>query len=195
MGLEPGKLLIFYEEQQRAGVTRGRDLGVQMVGPLIIRHGTPAQKAYWLPRMLSCEDLWCQGYSEPGSGSDLASLRCAARREGDGFVIDGQKIWTTMAQDSTHIFMLARTDPKPARRQDGISFLLVPMDQPGVTVRPIRTLAGDAEFCEVFFDGARAPAENLVGELDKGWAMAKTLLGFERIFIGAPMLAQHALWQ
>ncbi|WP_374684952.1 acyl-CoA dehydrogenase family protein [Mesorhizobium sp. J428] len=166
-----------------------------MVGPLIIKFGTDAQKAYWLPRILSCEDIWCQGYSEPGAGSDLANLRTNAVIDGDEFVINGQKIWTTMAHDSTHIFMLVRTDPKAPKKQQGISFILVPMDQPGVEVRTITTLAGETEFCEVFFDDARTPCENLVGELNKGWTMAKSLLSFERVFIGAPNLAQNAIGQ
>ena len=110
MGLNAAKLLIFYEEQQRWGVNRGRDMGVQMVGPLIIKFGTQEQKDYWLPRILSCEDIWCQGYSEPGAGSDLANLRTRAEIDGDDFVINGQKIWTTMAHDATHIFMLVRSD-------------------------------------------------------------------------------------
>lgn len=195
MGLSASKLLIFYEEQQRWGVNRGRDMGVQMVGPLIIKFGTEAQKAYWLPRILSCKDIWCQGYSEPGAGSDLANLRTSAVIKGDEFVINGQKIWTTMAHDATHIFMLVRTDPKAPKKQQGISFILVPMDQPGIEVRTITTLAGETEFCEVFFDDARTPFENLVGELNKGWTMAKSLLSFERVFIGAPNLAQNALGQ
>lgn len=195
MGLNAAKLLIFYEEQQRWGVNRGRDMGVQMVGPLIIKYGAEAQKAYWLPRILSCEDIWCQGYSEPGAGSDLANLRTRAVIDGDNFVINGQKIWTTMAHDSTHIFMLVRTDANAPKKQQGISFLLVPMNQPGIQVRTITTLAGETEFCEVFFDDARTPCENLVGELNKGWTMAKSLLSFERVFIGAPNLAQNALGQ
>ncbi|WP_026757567.1 acyl-CoA dehydrogenase family protein [Sediminimonas qiaohouensis] len=195
MGLNAAKLLIFYEEQQRWGVNRGRDMGVQMVGPLIIKFGTPDQKEYWLPRILSCEDIWCQGYSEPGAGSDLANLRTRAESDGDDFVINGQKIWTTMAHDATHIFMLVRTDPDAPKKQQGISFLLAPMDQPGVEVRTITTLSGETEFCEVFFDNARTPRENLVGELNKGWTMAKALLSFERIFIGSPSLAQNALGQ
>jgi alkylation response protein AidB-like acyl-CoA dehydrogenase len=195
MGLDASKLLIFYEEQQRWGVTRGRDMGIQMVGPLIIRFGTEAQKKYWLPRILTCEDIWCQGYSEPGAGSDLANLRTSAVIEGDDFVIDGQKIWTTLAHDATHIFMLVRTDPRAAKKQEGISFLLVDMRQSGIRVRPIITLAGEDEFCEVFFDKARTPRENLVGRLNDGWTMAKALLGYERLFIGAPNLAQNALGQ
>jgi len=195
MGLEAAKLLIFYEEQQRYGVNRGRDMGIQMVGPLIIKFGTQAQKDYWLPRILSCEDIWCQGYSEPGAGSDLANLRTSAVIDGDDFVINGQKIWTTMAHDATHIFMLVRTDPDAPKKQQGISFVLADMDQTGVDVRTITTLAGETEFCEVFFDNARAPRANLVGEINKGWSMAKALLSFERIFIGSPGLAQNALGQ
>ena len=195
MGLEAAKLLIFYEEQQRYGVNRGRDMGIQMVGPLIIKFGTQAQKHYWLPRILSCEDIWCQGYSEPGAGSDLANLRTSAVIDGDDFVINGQKIWTTMAHDATHIFMLVRTDPDAPKKQQGISFVLADMDQTGVDVRTITTLAGETEFCEVFFDNARAPRANLVGEINKGWSMAKALLSFERIFIGSPGLAQNALGQ
>lgn len=193
MELNAAKLLIFYEEQQRWGVNRGRDMGIQMVGPLIIKFGTQEQKDYWLPRILSCEDIWCQGYSEPGAGSDLANLRTRAEIDGDDFVINGQKIWTTMAHDSTHIFMLVRTDPDAPKKQQGISFVLAPMDQPGVEVRTITTLSGETEFCEVFFDNARTPRENLVGEMNKGWTMAKALLSFERIFIGSPSLAQNAL--
>ena len=195
MGLGAAKLLIYYEEQQNFGVIRGRDMGVQMVGPLIIKFGTQAQKDDWLPRVLSCEDIWCQGYSEPGSGSDLASLRTSAVIDGDDFVINGQKIWTTMAHDASHIFMLVRTDPDAPKKQQGISFVLMDMDQPGITVRNIDTLAGEPEFCEVFFDDARTPVANMVGEMNNGWSMAKALLGFERIFIGAPNLAQNALVQ
>jgi len=195
MGLDAAKILIFYEEQQNWGVTRGRDMGVQMVGPLIIKFGTDAQKEYWLPRILSCETIWCQGYSEPGAGSDLASLRTTAIVDGDDFVINGQKIWTTMAHDADHIFMLVRTDPDAPKKQQGISFVLAKMDQPGIEVRTITTLSGEKEFCEVFFDDARAPVANLVGELNNGWSMAKALLSFERIFIGAPNMAQNALVQ
>ena len=195
MGLGAAKLLIFYEEQQRWGVTRGRDMGVLMVGPLIIKFGTDAQKEYWLPRILSCETIWCQGYSEPGAGSDLASLRTTAIVDGDDFVINGQKIWTTMAHDADHIFMLVRTDPDAPKKQQGISFVLAKMDQPGIEVRTIVTLSGEEEFCEVFFENARAPVANLVGEMNNGWSMAKALLSFERIFIGSPNMAQNALMQ
>jgi alkylation response protein AidB-like acyl-CoA dehydrogenase len=195
MGLNQSKLLILYVEEQRLGVSRGVDMGVQMVGPLVLHFGTQAQKDHWLPRILSYETIWCQGYSEPGAGSDLANLRTQAVLEGDEFGINGQKIWTTMAQDATHIFMLVRTDPNAPKKQQGISFLLARMDQPGITVRTIKTLAGEEEFCEVFLDNARTPRENLVGEMNKGWTMAKALLSFERIFIGSPNLAQNALIQ
>ncbi len=195
MGLSPAKLLVFIEEQERWGVARGRDMGVQMVGPLLIRFGTEAQKRYWLPRILTCEHIWCQGYSEPNAGSDLAGLATRAVREGDHFIVTGQKIWTTLADDATHMFMLVRTDPDAPKKQAGISFLLVEMKSPGITVRPITTLAGEAEFCEVFFEEVRVPVANLVGEVDEGWRMAKTLLGFERLFIGSPKLARNALVQ
>ncbi len=192
MGLDPAKLLIFYEEHERWGVSRFLDQGILMVGPLIIKHGTPAQQAQWLPKILSCEHLWCQGYSEPNAGSDLASLRTEAVADGDEYVINGQKIWTTLAQDGTHIFVLARTD-KEAKKQAGISFFLVDMDQPGIRVRPIRDIAGHSELCEVFLDNVRVPAANLVGALNEGWNIAKALLGFERIFLGSPKYPNYAL--
>ncbi|WP_142809197.1 acyl-CoA dehydrogenase family protein [Tepidiphilus olei] len=192
MGLEPNKLIIFIEEQERYGVGRAPDMGIVMVGPLLIRHGTQAQKDYYLPKILAGEHIWCQGYSEPNAGSDLASLRTEARLEGDHFVVNGQKIWTTLAQDATHIFLLVRTD-KQAKKQEGISFLLADMNTPGIRVRPIRTLAGHEEFCEVFFDEVRVPKENLVGELNQGWGIAKALLGFERLFLGSPKQSQYAL--
>ena len=146
--------------------------------------GTEEQRQRFLPPILACDNIWCQGYSEPGSGSDLASLQTKAVRDGDDFVINGQKIWTTMAHDSDHIFVLARTDFE-AKKQEGISFLLVDMEQPGITVRPIPDMSGYAEFCEVFFDDVRTPVDNLVGDINKGWTVAKSLLGFERIFIGS----------
>jgi alkylation response protein AidB-like acyl-CoA dehydrogenase len=192
MGLEPRKVLIFQEEVERWGIARFQDHGILMVGPVLIKWGTEEQRRRYLPAILSCEHIWCQGYSEPGSGSDLASLQTRAVREGDDFVINGQKIWTTMAHDANHIFVLARTDAE-AKKQEGISFLLVDMDQPGITVRPIRDMSGHAEFCEVFFDDVRTPAENLIGELNKGWTVAKSLLGFERIHIGSPKLPEYAM--
>ncbi len=192
MGLAPAKALIFHEEVERAGIARFQDHGVLMVGPVLIKWGTDQQRRRYLPKILACEHIWCQGYSEPGAGSDLASLETRAVRDGDDFVINGQKIWTTMAHDADHIFVLARTDPA-AKKQEGISFLLVDMDQPGITVRPIPDISGHAEFCEVFFDDVRTPADNLVGELNKGWTVAKSLLGFERIHIGSPKLPEYAM--
>ena len=192
MGLSPSKLLIFIEEQERWGVARTPDMGIIMVGPLLLRHGTDAQRTHYLPKILAGENIWCQGYSEPNAGSDLASLRCEAVPDGDDFVVNGQKIWTTLAQDATHIFLLVRTD-KTAKKQKGISFLLADMSAPGITVRPIRNIAGEEEFCEVFFDNVRVPRTNIVGELNNGWTMAKALLSFERIFLGSPKQGQYAL--
>jgi alkylation response protein AidB-like acyl-CoA dehydrogenase len=192
MGLAPAKLLIFLEEQERWGIGRFQDHGIQMVGPVLIQYGTPEQRARYLPGILSCENIWCQGYSEPNAGSDLASLRTRAERDGQDFVINGHKIWTTLAQDATHMFVLARTDPN-VKKQEGISFLLIDIKAPGITVRPIRNLAGEEEFCEVFFDNARTHVSNLVGGLNKGWTVAKSLLGFERIFLGSPKMPEYGL--
>lgn len=192
MGLSPEKLIAFIEEQERHGVARAPDMGVTMVGPLLIQHGTEAQRAHYLPRILSCDDIWCQGYSEPDAGSDLASLRTEAVEDGDDFIVNGQKTWTTLAQDATHIFLLVRTD-KTAKKQEGISFLLADMRTPGITVRPIRNIAGNEDFCEVFFDNVRVPRHQRVGELNRGWTIAKALLSFERIFLGSPKQSQYAL--
>ena len=192
MGLSPGKQLIYIEEYERHGCARLPDHGVVMVGPLLIRYGTKEQKRFFLPKILSGEHIWCQGYSEPNAGSDLASLATSAVLDGDEWVINGQKIWTTLAQDANWIFLLARTD-RQAKKQEGISFLLVPMDTPGVTVRPIINLELHDEFCETFFDDVRVPKANLVGEANQGWTMAKALLGFERIFLGSPRQSSNAL--
>lgn len=192
LGLSARKQVIWAEELERHGCARLNDHGMTMLGPLLIRYGTEEQKKFFLPKILSGEHIWCQGYSEPGAGSDLASLRTRAELDGDEWVINGQKIWTTMANDANWCFLLVRTDPN-ARKQNGISFILVPMDAPGVTVRPILNLEMHDEFCEVFFDNVRVPASNLVGEVNKGWSMAKALLGFERLFLGSPRLAAYAL--
>jgi alkylation response protein AidB-like acyl-CoA dehydrogenase len=192
MGLDPGKLIILIEEQEAHGVARTPDQGVIMVGPLLIQQGNDEQKKRFLPKILSGEHVWCQGYSEPNSGSDLASLRTEAVLDGDDFVVNGQKTWSTLAQDGTHMFLLVRTD-KTARKQEGISFLLVDMKTPGITVRPMKILDGHEHFCEVFFDNVRVPRANMVGELNKGWGVAKALLSFERLFIGSPKTAQSAL--
>jgi alkylation response protein AidB-like acyl-CoA dehydrogenase len=198
MGLPAEKLIAWIEELEQHGVARAPDQGIVMIGPLLIQHGTSEQQQRFLPRIISGEHVWCQGYSEPNAGSDLAGLRTEAlpARDalGDHFVVNGQKIWTTLAQDANHIFMLVRTD-KDARKQEGISFLLCDLRIPGITIRPIHTLAGEPEFCEVFFDNVRVPAENLVGKLHGGWTIAKALLGFERIFLGSPKQSQYALGQ
>lgn len=192
LGLSPAKQIILSEEYERHGVARTNDHGVVMLGPLVIRYGTDAQKQRFLPKILTGEHVWCQGYSEPNAGSDLAALRTEAVLAGDHYVVNGQKIWTTLATDANWIFLLVRTD-KAAKKQEGISFLLVDMATPGITVRPIVNLELHDEFCEVFFDNVRVPAENLVGEVNRGWDMAKALLGFERIFIGAPRQSAYAL--
>ena len=166
------------------------DLGETQLGPTIIKMGSPEQSEYYLPRILNCEHVWCQGYSEPNAGSDLASLRTSAELDGDEFVVNGQKIWTTHANDSTHIFTLVRTG-KFEKKQQGISFLLIDLDTPGISIRPIINLAGEDEFCEVFFESVRVPKANLVGELHQGWTVAKALLGYERVWIGSPALVQQ----
>jgi len=192
MGLTPEKLIIFIEEQERWGVGRAPDMGITMVGPLLIQYGTEEQRAHYLPKILAGENIWCQGYSEPNSGSDLASLRTEAVVDGNDFIVNGQKIWTTLAQDATHIFLLVRTD-KSGKKQEGISFLLADMTIPGIRVRPIRNIAGGEDFCEVFLENVRVPRANIVGQLNKGWTIAKALLGFERIFLGSPKQSQYAL--
>lgn len=170
---------IFDEESSAAGAPRSVPFGVAMVAPVIIKFGTEEQKQKYLPRILDGSDWWCQGYSEPGAGSDLASLKTRAVRDGDHYVVNGQKTWTTLGQHANMIFCLVRTDPE-AQQQRGISFLLIDMDNPGITVRPIITLDGDHEVNEVFFDDVRVPVENLVGEENKGWTCAKYLLTHER---------------
>lgn len=150
-----------------------------MVGPVIMRFGTQEQKDFYLPRILKAEDYWCQGYSEPGSGSDLASLKTRAVRDGDHYVVNGSKIWTTHAHFANRMFALVRTSEEP-KKQDGISFLLIDMDTPGVSVRPILTIGGDHEVNQVFFDDARVPVANRVGAEGQGWSYGKYLLEFER---------------
>jgi len=178
-GWTPVQRYIFEKECALADAPGLPVLGLKLLAPVLHTFGTPAQKAHYLPRILSGEDYWCQGFSEPSSGSDLASLKTAARREGDRYVIDGGKIWTTHAHFADHMFCLARTDPT-AKPQRGISFILIDMAQPGVTVRPIVGLAGDHEVNEVFLDAVDAPATDLVGEEGQGWTIAKFLLENER---------------
>lgn len=192
MGLNPAKHMIYVEEWGRLGCPRLPEHGVSLVGPLLLNYGTAEQKAHYLPRILAGQDIWCQGYSEPNAGSDLASLRTSAVLDGDDFVVNGQKIWTTLATCANWIFLLVRTD-KEVKKQKGISVLLVDMSTPGVEVRPIANLRGEKDFCEVFFDNVRVPKANLVGELNQGWTIAKSVLGHERIFLGSPTRAEIAL--
>ncbi len=178
-GWTPTQKFIFEKECALAGAPALAILGLRLVGPVICHFGTPEQKARFLPRILSGEDYWCQGYSEPGSGSDLASLKTSARREGDEYIINGSKIWTTHAHHANWIFALVRTDAS-VKKQQGISFLLVPMDQPGIEVTPIHSMSGDHEVNAVFFTDARTAAENRIGEEGQGWTIAKFLLENER---------------
>ncbi len=178
-GWTPTQRYIFEKECALAGAPNLTVLGLKLVAPVIYHFGTQAQKDHYLPRILSGEDYWCQGFSEPGSGSDLASLQCRAVRQGDKYIVNGTKMWTTHAHHANRIFCLVRTSAE-GRPQAGISFLLLDMDQPGITVRPILTLAGDHEVNQVFFDNAEAPLTNLVGDEGDGWKIAKFLLENER---------------
>jgi alkylation response protein AidB-like acyl-CoA dehydrogenase len=174
---------VFDNECALAGAPRVVPFGVNMLGPVLIRYGSEAQKRHWLPRILDGSDWWCQGYSEPGAGSDLASVRTAAVRgqdaQGEHYIVNGQKTWTTLGHYANMIFCLVRT-ATDVRKQEGISFLLIDMNTPGIEVRPIITLDGEHEVNEVFFTDVRVPAENLVGEENKGWTYAKYLLTYER---------------
>ena len=183
---------IWEEECASAGTPPILPFGVNMVAPVIMAFGNEAQKRHYLPRILSCEDWWCQGYSEPGSGSDLASLKTRAERDGDHYIVNGQKTWTTLGQHADMIFCLVRTDTG-VRKQEGISFLLIDMHTPGITVRPIIMLDEDHEVNEVFFDNVKVPVENLIGEENKGWTYAKYLLGHERTNIAAVGRAKREL--
>jgi alkylation response protein AidB-like acyl-CoA dehydrogenase len=192
-GLDAARRFILTEELELAGTPHLSPFGLVMVGPLLMQFGTEAQKKRYLPKILSGEEVWCQGYSEPNAGSDLASLKLAAVDDGKGnFVLDGQKTWTTYAQYADWIFCLVRTDAT-AKKQSGISFLLVDMKTPGVTVKPFLTTGGTPAFCETFFEGAVVPKENLVGPLHGGWTIAKALLGHERTLIAAVGLSARAI--
>jgi alkylation response protein AidB-like acyl-CoA dehydrogenase len=170
---------IWDEECGRAGAPQILPFGVAMVAPVLMKYGSPAQQRYYLPRMLDGTDWWCQGYSEPGAGSDLASLQTRAQRQGEHYLVNGQKTWTTLGQHADMMFCLVRTDSS-VKKQEGISFLLIDMKTPGITVRPLITLDEDHEVNEVFFDNVRVPLANLVGEENRGWTYAKYLLGHER---------------
>ena len=180
--------VVFHEEYARAGApARVGHIGEELLGPTLIEFGTPEQQQRYLPPIVAATELWCQGYSEPGAGSDLAAVSTRARRDGDEWVVDGQKLWTSNATFADLAFVLCRTEPGSSRHR-GLSYLLVPMRQPGVEVRPIVQLTGTSEFNEVFFTGARAAASDVVGEVGGGWAVAMATLGFER---GVSTLAQQ----
>lgn len=183
---------IWNEENARAETTPLLPFGLSMVGPVIYTFGNEEQKKRFLPGILSGDDWWCQGYSEPGSGSDLASLRTKAVREGDHYIVNGSKTWTTLAQHADWMFCLVRTDPN-AKQQEGISFLLIDMKTPGITVRPIITMDGAHEVNEVFLEDVKVPAENLIGEENKGWTYAKFLLGNERSGIAGVARSKKAI--
>ncbi|MGB0148742.1 MAG: acyl-CoA dehydrogenase family protein, partial [Ilumatobacteraceae bacterium] len=181
-GLSALEQVILAEEFAIAGVPTGGPndvFGIQMLGNTLLLMGSEEQREYYLPRVLSGEDTWCQGYSEPNAGSDLGNVGLKAQLDGDQWVLNGQKIWTSAGHLADHIFTLARTDPD-APKHKGISFLLVDMRQPGVEVRPIKMINGDSEFNEVFYTDALCPKDNVVGGVNNGWAVAMTLLGFER---------------
>lgn len=179
-GLGPREARVIKEEMKALGArTPIFGLGLWMLGPAVLEFGNEAQKQEHLRAIVNGELRWCQGYSEPGSGSDLASLQCKAEDKGDHFLVNGSKIWTTAADRCDWIFCLVRTDPD-AKKQEGISFLLIDMDDPGITTSPISLISGESEFCQTFFTDVKVPKENLVGELNKGWSVAKALLVHER---------------
>ncbi|MBM3221660.1 MAG: acyl-CoA dehydrogenase [Candidatus Rokubacteria bacterium] len=184
-GLGIMERMIFLEESIAAGAPPGVNvIGLGMVGPAVMRHGTPEQKRRWLAPILSADEIWCQGFSEPGAGSDLAALSTRAALDGDRFVVTGQKVWTSNAHRSHECILLVRTDPDAPRHQ-GISCLLVDMASPGITIRPLRQLTGDSEFNEVFFDAVRVPYPRLLGRLHGGWDVAMTILMYERMALGS----------
>ncbi len=183
-GWSPLQKHIYDGELAAGSAPQPMPFGLSMIGPLIMKFGTGEQKKRYLPRILNGEDWWCQGYSETGAGSDLSSLQTQAVRDGDHYVVNGAKTWTTLAQFANMMFCLVRTSNE-GKRQQGISFLLVDMTAPGITVRPIQTMDGGREINEVFFDDVRVPVENLIGEENKGWTYAKVLLGYERTGIAA----------
>jgi alkylation response protein AidB-like acyl-CoA dehydrogenase len=187
-GLSLSQQVIFHEEYARADAPETvNHLGEQLLGPTLIEFGTDEQKARFLPKILAVDEQWCQGYSEPGAGSDLAAVSTKAVLDGDEWVVDGQKVWTSWAQKADWIFVIARTEPGSSRHK-GLSFLLVPVDQEGIEIRPIEQITGGAEFNEVFFSGARTTADLILGEPGDGWKVAMALLGFER---GVSVLGQQ----
>jgi alkylation response protein AidB-like acyl-CoA dehydrogenase len=183
---------IFSEEHELSGAPGLSPFGLAMVGPLIMQFGSDWQKQRFLPKILSGEEIWCQGYSEPNAGSDLASLTLRAEDKGDHFLLNGQKTWTTYAQYADWIFVLARTEPN-AKKQEGISFILVDMKSPGLTAKPFLTTGNTYAFCETWFENVKVPKENLVGEQNRGWTYAKALLGHERTLVAGVGISTRAL--
>ena len=197
-GLSPLEQFIFSQESAEASAPSVGGIGVMMLGPTLIVHGSDEQKRRHLPGILSGDVTWCQGYSEPGAGSDLASLQTRAVRDGDDWVVNGQKIWTSGAHEADWCFLLTRTDPA-APKHRGITYLLVDMRTPGITVRPLINMAGSHGFNEVFFENVRVPAENVVGEVNRGWYVGTTTLDFERSSIGSTIghrqtVERYAAW-
>ena len=191
-GFDATRRFILTEELELMGAPGLSPFGLAMVGPLLMQFGSAAQKERYLPKILSGEEVWCQGYSEPAAGSDLASLQTRAEDRGDHFLVNGQKTWTTYAQYADWIFCLVRTNPD-VKKQAGISFLLIDMKSPGVEVKPMLTIGGTRSFCDTFFENVSVPKGNLVGPLDGGWTLAKALLGHERTLIAAVGLSTRAL--
>lgn len=191
-GLGPMEDFILQEEMMRARVPPVNGIGVNLLGPTLLEHGTQEQRARHLPPIASGEIAWAQGFSEPGAGSDLASLRTRAVRDGDHYVVDGQKVWTSLGQHADWIFVLVRTDPE-APKHRGITLLLADVATPGITIRPIEDIRGSAPFAEIFFDDARIPVEHRVGEENRGWYAAMTTLTYERAGIGATIKYEQAL--
>jgi alkylation response protein AidB-like acyl-CoA dehydrogenase len=192
-GLSALEEFILQEEMMRAGVPTVNGIGAFLLGPTLLAHGSQEQRAEHLPPIARGERTWAQGFSEPGAGSDLAGLRTRAARDGDHYVVDGQKVWTSLGHHADWLFVLVRTDPEAVPKHRGITFLLVDVTTPGVTVRPIRDIRGDAPFSEIFFDGARVPVANRVGEENKGWYVAMDALSFERAGIGATVKYEQAI--
>ncbi len=192
-GWTPVQKHIFEVEMITAGAPRIVPFGPNMLGPVLIKFGSEKHKNYYLPRILNCDDWWCQGYSEPGSGSDLASLKTKAEKKGDHYVVNGQKTWTTLGHYANKIFCLVRTNPEANKPQEGISFLLIDMNSPGIEVRPIVTLDGEHEVNEIWFSDVKVPIDNLVGKENEGWTYAKYLLTYERTGIAGVGFSKQLL--